>query len=204
MKRTPSALAPVALAVVCASAPARPAAAQEEAPPPATTPVTGCPAGCEPKGEGEGFGMGSVSVGVGAVSLGELNDRLSELGFEEIGGTVLVPSGHGRGAIGKFVIGGRGGAELGYALVRARFGRLVARALGGELGDWHETPRGALAYVITLDQLTRNIFRNQARAFSDDPLALAAAQSASSASIRAGRPRGIASGPARPTAATPS
>lgn len=32
-------------------------------------------------------------------------------------------------------------------------------AIRGELDDWAATPRGALALVILLDQITRNIYR---------------------------------------------
>lgn len=62
------------------------------------------------------------------------------------------------------------------ATIRARFGALVERALAGELADWDATPGGALARIVLLDQFTRNIFRDTARAFAGDPLALVAAQ----------------------------
>ena len=62
------------------------------------------------------------------------------------------------------------------AEVRARFGPLVERALRGELEDWTETPEGALAQVLLLDQLTRNAFRDTPRAFAGDARALPAAQ----------------------------
>lgn len=51
---------------------------------------------------------------------------------------------------------------------RERFADLVERALNGALGGWAATPRGALALVILLDQLTRNIFRGTPRAFAGD------------------------------------
>jgi hypothetical protein len=110
MTRTYSALPFAVLAVAAVSSVARPAAAQDEVPPPATTPVTTCPAGYEPKGEGEGFGLGGVSVGIGFLSLGKLNDRAEALGFEKLSTTPIVLSGHGRGGINHFVLGGRGGA----------------------------------------------------------------------------------------------
>ena len=62
------------------------------------------------------------------------------------------------------------------AEVRTRFGALIERALRGELEDWAATPEGALAQVLLLDQLTRNAFRDTARAFAGDARALAAAQ----------------------------
>jgi hypothetical protein len=85
----------------------------QDAPPSAapTTPVaTTCPAGCEVERPREGFGSGGLSVGVGFLSLGKLNDRLTALGFEKVSTTPISISGHGRGSIGKFVLGGRGGA----------------------------------------------------------------------------------------------
>jgi uncharacterized protein (DUF924 family) len=62
------------------------------------------------------------------------------------------------------------------ALIAARFGAVVENALAGGLTDWAREPHGALAQVIVLDQLTRNIFRNTPRAFAGDALALAAAR----------------------------
>ena len=60
-------------------------------------------------------------------------------------------------------------------LVRDRFGALVERALGGALVAWGDTPSGALALVLLLDQFTRQIWRGEARAFSGDSQALAIA-----------------------------
>jgi uncharacterized protein (DUF924 family) len=61
--------------------------------------------------------------------------------------------------------------------IRERFGAAVAAALAGDLTDWDdEGPGGALARILLLDQFTRNIYRGQARAFSGDALALAAAR----------------------------
>ena len=56
---------------------------------------------------------------------------------------------------------------------RERFGVLHARAARGELDGWQDTPRGALALVIVLDQLSRNIHRATAGAFACDDKALA-------------------------------
>jgi uncharacterized protein (DUF924 family) len=50
----------------------------------------------------------------------------------------------------------------------------VARALT----DWEEMPLAALAHVMLLDQVPRNIFRSTPRAFANDHLALAAANRA--------------------------
>jgi uncharacterized protein (DUF924 family) len=62
------------------------------------------------------------------------------------------------------------------AAIHERFGTLVEQALAGGLHDWDATPEGALARIVLLDQLTRNIFRDTPRAFAGDALALAAAQ----------------------------
>jgi uncharacterized protein (DUF924 family) len=62
--------------------------------------------------------------------------------------------------------------------VRERFGALIARALAGGLGEWCDTPRGALARVLLLDQFTRNAFRDTPDAFAGDARALATARDA--------------------------
>jgi uncharacterized protein (DUF924 family) len=51
------------------------------------------------------------------------------------------------------------------------------RAARGELERWQATPLASLALTLVLDQFPRNIFRGEARAFSSDSLALAAARS---------------------------
>lgn len=56
-----------------------------------------------------------------------------------------------------------------------RFGMLIERALRGELAAWAAEPPSALAQIILLDQLTRNAFRDTARAFAGDRRALGAA-----------------------------
>ena len=62
------------------------------------------------------------------------------------------------------------------SLIRERFGSQVSAALDGRHESWLAAPASALAYIITLDQFTRNIFRGQAAAFSGDARALAAAR----------------------------
>lgn len=62
--------------------------------------------------------------------------------------------------------------------VAERFGALHQSAERCELHAWRATPRGRLAEIIVLDQFSRNIFRGQARAFANDALALALAQTA--------------------------
>jgi uncharacterized protein (DUF924 family) len=56
------------------------------------------------------------------------------------------------------------------AAIRARFLGTYEAAAAGRLA-WDETPEGALALVIVLDQFPRNMFRGSARAFAADPLA---------------------------------
>lgn len=60
--------------------------------------------------------------------------------------------------------------------IRRRFGALHAQALAGELGDWAQTPLGACALIVLLDQFSRNLFRGQATAFAGDAQALAVAR----------------------------
>jgi uncharacterized protein (DUF924 family) len=59
------------------------------------------------------------------------------------------------------------------AELRARFAPLVREAALGALDAWAQTPRGRLALILLLDQLPRNLFRGEARAFATDPQALA-------------------------------
>lgn len=47
-----------------------------------------------------------------------------------------------------------------------------------ELDHWADTPDGALALIILLDQLPRNAFRDTAHMFATDPLALKASKEA--------------------------
>jgi uncharacterized protein (DUF924 family) len=57
--------------------------------------------------------------------------------------------------------------------IREDFLSTYEAAATGKLNDWEKTPDGALALIIVLDQFPRNMFRNDARAFATDPLALA-------------------------------
>jgi uncharacterized protein (DUF924 family) len=58
-------------------------------------------------------------------------------------------------------------------------------AARGELGDWEATPEGALALVLLLDQIPRNIFRGSAHAFAADGLAQRVAERAIAAGFDA-------------------
>jgi uncharacterized protein (DUF924 family) len=49
-----------------------------------------------------------------------------------------------------------------------RFDDAVRRARGGELDDWADTPKGALALVILLDQFSRNLFRGSPESYAAD------------------------------------
>jgi len=61
--------------------------------------------------------------------------------------------------------------------VRARFGDLHAAIARGENESWLDDARGRLAYVVVLDQLSRNMFRGTKEMFAFDERALAAAAS---------------------------
>lgn len=65
----------------------------------------------------------------------------------------------------------KGGPET-DAEVEARFGARVEDAVAGRLDGWCETARGALAVVILLDQLTRNVYRGTGQAYAGDGKAL--------------------------------
>ncbi len=57
--------------------------------------------------------------------------------------------------------------------VRARLLPLHERATAGELEPWRAGARGCLALVILLDQVPRNLYRDDPRAFAKDAQALA-------------------------------
>jgi len=61
------------------------------------------------------------------------------------------------------------------AEIRAGFATVYEDAAAGRLGGWEQSANGALALVIVLDQFSRNMFRDSARAFAADPLARAVA-----------------------------
>ena len=61
---------------------------------------------------------------------------------------------------------------------RERFLLAWEKAGRGELAEWEESPEGALALILLLDQMPRNMFRGDARTWSTDPQALAAAERA--------------------------
>lgn len=59
------------------------------------------------------------------------------------------------------------------AAVRANFAADYEMAVAGTLAAWENTPAAALALVMLLDQVPRNIFRSTPRAFASDAQALA-------------------------------
>jgi uncharacterized protein (DUF924 family) len=71
----------------------------------------------------------------------------------------------------------RGGAEFDASLREAFLADYEAGA-AGELGEWEATSQGALALVLLLDQIPRNIFRDTPRAYAADPAARAGADRA--------------------------
>jgi uncharacterized protein (DUF924 family) len=70
------------------------------------------------------------------------------------------------------------------ARVRIVLGPASEAAAARRLDGWAETPHGALARIILLDQVPRNIHRGTPAAFACDPLALEAAYAA----LAAGHP----------------
>ncbi|MFO1199874.1 MAG: DUF924 family protein [Burkholderiaceae bacterium] len=62
------------------------------------------------------------------------------------------------------------------ARIRDTFGDAIVAGVRGELQAWLDAPASALAYVVLLDQFTRNAFRGTPNAFSGDACALAAAR----------------------------
>jgi len=64
------------------------------------------------------------------------------------------------------------------ALLVERFSETHARAGRCELYGWRKEPEGRLAEIIVLDQFSRNMFRDSARAFASDPMSLTLSQEA--------------------------
>lgn len=62
--------------------------------------------------------------------------------------------------------------------IATRFGAALEAARNGELSHWRKSDRGRLAEVIVIDQFSRNVYRDDPRAFSHDPQALVLAQEA--------------------------
>lgn len=62
------------------------------------------------------------------------------------------------------------------AVITERFMRSWMAAQAGRCGLWLSTPTGILGYIVICDQFSRNMFRNDSRAFELDPLARAASR----------------------------
>lgn len=60
--------------------------------------------------------------------------------------------------------------------LRSHLGALYTQACEGQLADWAQTPEGALALVILLDQGSRNLWRGSGQAFAWDSVACQLAQ----------------------------
>ena len=56
--------------------------------------------------------------------------------------------------------------------IAERFGDLYAEAAARKLEGWRSAPDSALALVLLLDQFSRNMFRDDGRAFAHDPYAV--------------------------------
>jgi uncharacterized protein (DUF924 family) len=70
---------------------------------------------------------------------------------------------------------------------RTRFLEAHEDAAAGALDHWAETPEGALALILLLDQFPRNCFRDSPRMFATDARAVARAEAA----IAAGHDRAL-------------
>ena len=64
------------------------------------------------------------------------------------------------------------------AEIRAHFQALYEDGARGALAGWRRSARECLALIVLLDQFPRNLFRDSARAFATDSLALDAARHA--------------------------
>ena len=64
------------------------------------------------------------------------------------------------------------------AVCAQRFSGLHAAARTGALDAWRAHPRHALARILILDQFSRNLYRDDPRAFAQDGLAVDAAEDA--------------------------
>jgi uncharacterized protein (DUF924 family) len=62
------------------------------------------------------------------------------------------------------------------AELRLRFGFLQSEAARGRLDAWQTRPKSALALILLLDQVSRNIYRGEPASFATDSRALAVAR----------------------------
>lgn len=61
----------------------------------------------------------------------------------------------------------QGGPDMDAEII-ARFGTTVEDAIAGKLSTWSSHPKGWLAELLVLDQLTRNVLRNSPRMYLGD------------------------------------
>ena len=64
------------------------------------------------------------------------------------------------------------------AQIEGRFGALHAQLSKGVPAEWQDDPRALLAAIVVLDQFSRNLFRDDGRAYAQDEAALALARKA--------------------------
>lgn len=62
--------------------------------------------------------------------------------------------------------------------IRERFLQTYEDVVNDRTASWRTTPEGRLAEIIVLDQFSRNMFRDTAKAFASDGLALELAEAA--------------------------
>jgi uncharacterized protein (DUF924 family) len=72
--------------------------------------------------------------------------------------------------------------------LRRRFGAQQREAADGRLAQWERDPDSALALVLLLDQLPRNLYRRSPRAFATDAMGLATAERAIARGFDAAQP----------------
>ncbi|MBC1436293.1 DUF924 domain-containing protein [Listeria rocourtiae] len=63
-------------------------------------------------------------------------------------------------------------------LIKERFQSIHDQVANGEKAIWRQTVAGRLAEIIVLDQFSRNLYRDNARSFAYDGMALVLAQEA--------------------------
>lgn len=73
------------------------------------------------------------------------------------------------------------------AAIRERFGALRDRLVATRAAGWADAPETLLAAVIVIDQFSRNLYRDDARAFEGDAIARALTRTA----LRQGWDRGM-------------
>jgi uncharacterized protein (DUF924 family) len=73
------------------------------------------------------------------------------------------------------------------AAIRLKFEPVHHAAARGDYAAWADSPEGALALLILLDQFPRNLYRGDAHAFATDPLA----RSIAARAVDAGLDKGV-------------